>query len=74
MLLFVSGFLSTGDIVIPGNFGLKDQILGLKWVRDNIKYFGGDPKKVTIMGSSAGSASVSYLMLSAKAKGKMKSY
>lgn len=63
--------MSTGDSVIPGNYGLKDQNLGLKWVRDNIKYFGGDPEKVTIFGGSAGGASVTYHMLSQQSKGEL---
>uniref|UniRef100_V5I8T2 Carboxylic ester hydrolase n=1 Tax=Anoplophora glabripennis TaxID=217634 RepID=V5I8T2_ANOGL len=63
------GFLSTGDRIIPGNYGLKDQNLGLKWVQDNVKYFGGNPDEVTIFGGSAGGASVTYHMLSAQSKG-----
>lgn len=63
------GFLSTNDDVILGNNGLKDQNLGLQWVQENIQLFGGDPKKVTIFGESAGSASVSYQILSKKSKG-----
>ncbi|KAJ8932316.1 hypothetical protein NQ318_011939 [Aromia moschata] len=63
------GFLSTGDTVIPGNYGLKDQNLGLKWVQDNIKYFGGDPDKVTIFGHSAGAASVTFQTISKKSAG-----
>ncbi|KAJ8940290.1 hypothetical protein NQ318_000112 [Aromia moschata] len=63
------GFLSTGDTVIPGNYGLKDQNLALKWVQTNIKYFGGDPKKVTIFGHSAGAAAVTYLMMSKQSTG-----
>ncbi|KAJ8963016.1 hypothetical protein NQ317_005499 [Molorchus minor] len=51
-------FLSTEDDVIPGNNGLKDQILALKWVKENIEYFGGNPNSTTIMGMSAGGASV----------------
>ncbi|XP_005093482.1 fatty acyl-CoA hydrolase precursor, medium chain [Aplysia californica] len=63
------GFLSTEDDVIPGNFGMLDQISGLKWVQSNIAAFGGDPKSVTIFGESAGSASVSLLVLSPLASG-----
>nr|WEM02080.1 esterase [Phaedon brassicae] len=58
------GFLSTGDEVISGNMGLKDQQFALKWVQTNIHLFGGDPGKVTIMGQSAGGASVTYHILS----------
>ncbi|XP_057652547.1 juvenile hormone esterase-like [Diorhabda carinulata] len=63
------GFLSTGDETITGNFGLKDQKLALEWVRDNIKYFGGDPEKVTIFGQSAGAASVAYLLMNPELNG-----
>ncbi|KAJ8957066.1 hypothetical protein NQ318_007279 [Aromia moschata] len=63
------GFLSTGDTVIPGNMGLKDQQFGLKWVQQNIHLFGGDPNQVTIMGQSAGGASVTYQILSPSSAG-----
>ncbi|KAG5895361.1 hypothetical protein JTB14_029588 [Gonioctena quinquepunctata] len=67
------GFLSTGDDVIPGNNGLKDQLLALQWTNENIQYFGGDPNKITIFGQSAGAASVSYHILSPKSKGLFRS-
>lgn len=66
----ISGFFSTGDDVVTGNAGLKDQNLALQWIQENIHHFGGDPSKVTIFGESAGGASVVYQMLSPKSKGK----
>lgn len=64
------GFLSTGDENARGNFGLWDQTLALKWVKENISYFGGDPENVTIFGQSAGAASVDFLTLSPHSRGK----
>lgn len=52
-----------------GNYGIMDQIYSLKWVRDNIASFGGDPNNVTIFGQSAGGRSVTWLMTSPAAKG-----
>ena len=63
------GFLCLDLPSAPGNVGLLDQILGLTWVRDHISVFGGDPGRVTVMGESAGSASVSHLLLSPRASG-----
>ncbi|CAL4110165.1 unnamed protein product [Meganyctiphanes norvegica] len=67
--LSVLGFLSTEDSVVPGNMGLLDQRLALLWVRDNIVNFGGDPNNITIMGESAGAASVHAHILSPLSKG-----
>lgn len=63
------GFLSTFDNNAVGNYGLKDSVMALKWIRDNIARFGGDPDNVTIFGESAGGAFVHYLMLSPSARG-----
>jgi carboxylesterase type B len=55
--------------VCPGNNGLKDQVAALRWVRDNIAAFGGNPSSVTIFGNGAGGASVQYHMLSPASRG-----
>ena len=69
------GFLSLPELSaenergISGNYGLLDMIEGLKWVKENVAAFGGDPSKVTIMGESAGAIAVSMLCASPLAKG-----
>lgn len=49
--LGVLGFLSNGDVDLPGNYGLQDQIAALKWIQKYIHRFGGNPLRVTIFGS-----------------------
>lgn len=63
------GFLNTRDANAPGNAGLKDQVTALKWIHDNIETFGGCPLRVTIMGTSAGGASVQFHMMSSMSQG-----
>ena len=52
--LGILGFLSLGTPEISGNMGMKDQVLAMKWVKENIHKFGGDNKKITIFGQSSG--------------------
>lgn len=63
------GFLSTEDELLPGNIGLKDQIMALKWIQAHILQFHGNPDSVTLMGTSAGGTSVMALMMSEAATG-----
>lgn len=67
----LAGFLSINDrsINVPGNAGLKDQTLALKWVRANIDRFGGDAFNVTLFGESAGAGSVHFHMVSELSRG-----
>ncbi|KAK8782634.1 hypothetical protein V5799_016022 [Amblyomma americanum] len=66
------GFLSLEVPELPGNVGLWDQNLALKWVRKNIASFGGDPDDVTIDGQSAGAISVALHAVSPHSKGLFK--
>ncbi|MBR6275894.1 MAG: carboxylesterase family protein [Prevotella sp.] len=59
---------SSSDYKGSGNYGFLDQVAAIKWVKENIAAFGGDPAKITIVGESAGSFSVSLLMCSPLSK------
>lgn len=56
-------------MILPGNNGLHDMILSLKWVQSNAHVFGGNPKNVLLMGQGAGASAASLLALSPMAEG-----
>lgn len=62
-IFFPKGFLSTDDVNQPGNNGIRDQVLALQWINENIAKFNGNPQNVTIMGHDAGGVSVSMHVL-----------
>ncbi|EFN72939.1 Neuroligin-4, X-linked [Camponotus floridanus] len=62
------GFLSTGDENSPGNYGILDQAMALRWVYDNIAIFNGNPDSITLFGSGAGAASAGLLMVAPRTR------
>ncbi|XP_038110075.1 cholinesterase isoform X1 [Culex quinquefasciatus] len=62
------GFLSTGDENSPGNYGILDQIMAVRWVYDNIEAFNGDRNSITLFGPGAGGASAGLLMVAPQTK------
>jgi para-nitrobenzyl esterase len=65
----IFGFFGHPQLDGATNFGLKDQLAALRWVREHIAAFGGDAANVTLFGESAGAADIGYLMISPEARG-----
>ncbi|CAN7945511.1 unnamed protein product [Ixodes hexagonus] len=65
----IFGFLSAESPELPGNMGLWDQNLALKWIQKNIEHFGGNPADVTVAGHSAGGISAGMHVVSPHSKG-----
>lgn len=63
------GFVDFGALGVPRNLGLHDQLAALRWVREHIEAFGGDPERITLAGESAGAMSVASLMAAPAARG-----
>lgn len=60
----ISGFLSTADEIFPGNLGLWDLAFAIRFIKEQVRGFGGNPDEITLYGHSAGSAAVHALSIS----------
>jgi carboxylesterase type B len=67
--LNILGFLTPDTDLMSGNYGLADQLLALKWISINAKYFNGDAKRITYVGHSAGAANAILLAMSKRSDG-----
>ncbi|XP_033736604.1 carboxylesterase 5A-like [Pecten maximus] len=63
------GFFGAKEEGLEGNYGFLDQVAAMRWVNGNVHFFGGDPKRVTIDGHSAGAADVGFHLISPLTKG-----
>ncbi|XP_076756374.1 esterase FE4 [Xylocopa sonorina] len=72
--LNILGFLSTGSDASPGNYGLKDVLMALQWIQENICSFNGDPGNVTLWGHGSGASMVHALALTNKTEGLFNRY
>ncbi|XP_043603102.1 esterase FE4-like isoform X3 [Bombus pyrosoma] len=72
--LNILGFFATATKHNPGNNGLKDIVMALRWVQENIRYFNGDPNIVTLWGHSAGASAVHLLAITNKTEGLFNRY
>lgn len=73
-LYFSIGFLNLELPNCLGNMGMKDQVMAMKWVKENIKFFGGDPDNITLYGNSSGASDVHLHIISPLSKGKIDSF